>query len=260
MAPKVAAVKYACNGEIAGEFEIPAYKVYNLQPTHDIFEKGEVSELSRLIGMPLVLERLRPSLLKVYHAVTYGPGGRRPQMPWKGGRKVKASGGNARKTAYASYDYKPEADYFPNDTAAKLMIACSEGKGAALLLPPSKWIDKVGSVLIARQDKVLLHPMHIEIFKAFITAIYQELTVPEKGQVTAGAIAALVTPEMWHAYWQMVIDHMVKTGQQNLLVGVPCPYKEPIAVEADAEDADEGGVQLGGDSDMMDCSNLGFTQ
>lgn len=267
MTVTIPSVKYACNGEAAREFEIPAYKTYNLKPTHDIFQHGEVSELSHLIGMPLVIQQLRPSLLQVFRTVRSGPGGRHPEMA--GGGNVKGKGGHERdgevKTAYASYDSKDGADYFPNDTAAHLMIVCSSTTTAPLFCPPAKWTDKVGSVLIARHDMVPLHPMHIEILKSFIAAVHEVLTEESQGQgFTAEAIAEKLTPGMWRAYWTMATEHMNKTGQNKQLEGVPAPFvvddDGPITTKASRRGADEGGVHVGGDPDMMDCSDIGFTQ
>lgn len=259
MAPTIAAVKFACNGEAKKGFQIAPYTVYNLQEEHDIFKTGEVSEVSRLIGMELVMTPLRPSLLAVFrpreakHRYVQGDDRKtakirrdfpvqEPEMDW---------------TAYANYGYKDGADYFPNDTAAMLMVSCSPNREAALLHPPAKWIHKVGSVLIARQDKVALHPMHVEILKGFITAVHESFT--EKGKtdyLTAEIIAETVTPQMWQAYWHKATDHMRSTGQGSQLEGVPVPFDEHAAA---SDDRDEGGVQVG-DSDMMDYSDVGFVQ
>lgn len=260
MPTTIAAVKYACDGEVTEPFEIAPHTVYNLQPSAPIFQSGELSELSVLIGMPLVIDKLRPSLLEVYHNIELGPGGRRPMYVPPPEHKPKKKETTTRQTAYASYDSKPNANYFPNSTAAMLMVVCSDNKSTPLFCPPTEWILKVGSVLIARQDKVPLHPVHIEILQLFITAVHDHLIERSQGQrLTAQTIADNVTPELWRAYWHMVVEHWIKIGHGPKLAGVPTPFEDTPAKTAEAHGG-EADVQLGGDSDMMDCEDVGFTQ
>lgn len=259
MTVTIAAVKYACDGEAVKE----PHKVYNLQPSHNIFQRGELSELSALIGMPLVLEQLRPSLVQTFHSVRGSvlPGDSKKKKKKKKSEHEPPVEGERPMASYFMYGSKDGANYFPNDTAARLMVVCSNSGSTPLFLPPSKWINKVGSVLIARQDMVPLHPMHIEILKSFITAVHENLVEQSQGKgLTAKAITDTVTPQMWQAYWQMATDHMLKTGQGAQLEGVRAPFGDLDPVETRAEGGDDGHVQLSDDSDMMDYTDVGFTQ
>lgn len=253
MPATIAAVRYACDGEASQQFSsILPVKVYNLQATHNIFQYGHVSDISRRIGMPLVVEPIRPSLMEVTRRINFGPGKRGSEMPRNGDARQ-----HGPETAYASYD---GANYFPNDTAAHLMVACSAGTDTPLLHPPREWQTKVGSVIVARQDMVPLHPLHIEVLKAFIKVLHHSLVERSEGRgITEDAINETVTPEMWQTYWKSAADLLVKEGRGSELIGVAVPFDVPVAAEAQ-EDNDEGGVHINGDSDMMECSDVGFAQ
>ena len=71
MAARVQCVRVACLGESSLDWiHTTQYSTYNIQPDHEIFRTGELSLLSMLAGVPLLLLKLRPSLLtsSVIHA------------------------------------------------------------------------------------------------------------------------------------------------------------------------------------------------
>ena len=114
---------------------------------NEIFDTGELSQASRLVGMPLILCDL----------------GRGPALAT---------------SEIPSHNKWPE-HYWRNSAAQKLMVRCHKliahvpEENIGLLQTPLDWRGKVGSVVVVRQDRKPLCPQHVKILVDFLDKILQ---------------------------------------------------------------------------------------
>lgn len=136
----VQAVKIASSGEFEHQ-----YCIYNIPADRDIFTKGELSPVSKLIGIPLLIAPFRPSLLRK----TY-----------------------KRKHAPDQYSHKVVDEFCDNTTAGKLMICCDADEARTLpFATPQEWQGKIGTMLVARADREPLYPHHIMAMLGFVAKV-----------------------------------------------------------------------------------------
>ena len=132
--PTVQVLRIACNEETRNpQHKIQPYVYYNVKPDHAVFTDGEVSPVSELLGVPLNVLMLRPSL--------------------KRGDEPRPTSWN-QKAIWKNPLVGPQ--YYGNDTAATLMMDIKTGA------TPRQWSDDVGCVLIARKDGKDLDQAHVE--------------------------------------------------------------------------------------------------
>lgn len=118
---------------------------YDLPSDHDVFIMGELWPISELLGIPFLVSRVRPSL---HFAATKD-----------------------------SFGYDLDSSYHPNGTIEALMICCDarltgESNGDSALLKTSKrWLQRVGSVVLARKDHKPLHVHHVQVLLKFIRTV-----------------------------------------------------------------------------------------
>ena len=145
----VKGVSIACDGEVrAGVNEMASCDV---PLNHDVFIIGEVSPVSKLIGIPLLVLRLRPA----------------PEYT-----EVKDCFG---------FKLKFSESYFPNKTAGTVMMCCGLKEAddplndTPLFDSPTRWSANVGSVIVVREDRKLLDSHHVQALLSFAhTALSNE--------------------------------------------------------------------------------------
>lgn len=60
---RVKAVRVSCSGEAHKRDKIKEFCQYNILDTHNIFTKGELSQLANLIGVQVLVIKMRPSMM-----------------------------------------------------------------------------------------------------------------------------------------------------------------------------------------------------
>ncbi|EME82639.1 uncharacterized protein MYCFIDRAFT_80274 [Pseudocercospora fijiensis CIRAD86] len=170
---RVSAVRIACQGEAPDA--IKEYQIYSILPTHDIFKQGEISPLSQLVGCPILVMKLRPSLLV--------------PRPVKKDALIKPG---------RQYSNKAEDRFFENPVASMLMAEMPS------LHTPTAWNARVGSVLMARVDKQPLHPLHLTILIAFNQA------AKSQSDLSQTPFEQLLIPEYFQQYYPFAVDHIKK--------------------------------------------------
>lgn len=175
----VQAVKIGGSGESVPPKE--GYSTYAIPSDHEVFETGTLSPVSVLIGMPLVVTRFRPSILRKTYARTHLP---------------------------VQYSRKTIDDFYDNTTAGKLMICAIEGARSLPFATPPEWQAKVGTVLVARADKTPLYPHHIKVMLDFMAkaGCYDQQHPTTAMQTPDSAIAKkdiieILTPAAFRAYY-----------------------------------------------------------
>lgn len=112
---------------------------------HDVFGCGELCPVSKLVNMPLLVSRVRPSL---QYAATRN-----------------------------TFSYELSGGHLWNVAVQKLMIRCDpilvlgKDSGAGLLKTPRRWTKTVGSVIIVRQDGVPLYAHHLKVLLGFMETV-----------------------------------------------------------------------------------------
>lgn len=172
-AQRVSAIRVACAGEARDA--IKEYQIYSILDTHEIFEKGETSQLSALVGCPLVLLKLRPSLLENV-------------VP----RKVQKE----RIKPGKQYSHQITDRFYPNIVASTLMVELPA------LAPAAGWKERVGSVLIARKDKGPLHMLHLSVLVGFARA------AAGHNREHGTPFEQMLTPAQFQMYYPVAVQHL----------------------------------------------------
>jgi hypothetical protein len=197
---RVQAIRVACDEESQKHFKTIANQAYQLPTTHDIFTKGELSELSVLVGMPLLILKLRPSLLRQIRSDKF------------------------------CWGYGVDGDFFPNTTAAQLMARCTGATATTPLLhPPPAWNQHVGSILIVRQDGKPLYAAHMHLMIAFLTAI-----VHQGGELNEQSLAVSLTPTCFGQYYDQLSQSLASSNTTSPLTEAPPLFGDLETVRADS--------------------------
>ena len=178
---RVKCVRIATTEEVKGKSK--EHETYDLLRDHDVFINGELCPVSQLVGMPLFVTRLRPSL-RFTSAKT--------------GNNTRNS--RRKSTRPLTYGYDTDGDYYPNRIVSNLMISCNvttadgqDSDAVPQLTTPLPWSGNVGSVILARADGKDLYPHHVQVLLDFIVQVTQtDHTAAEKH---FGASGAAHTPE-----------------------------------------------------------------
>lgn len=121
------------------------HTIISIPSDHAIFDAGESSAVSKLVGVPLLIMSFRPSLLKKRYALKHLPD---------------------------QYSDALVGNYYENGTAAKLMMRCATDQPRVpQFTAPREWQGRVGAVLVARADKAPLYPHHIEVMLCFVARV-----------------------------------------------------------------------------------------
>lgn len=125
---KVPALRVACAGEEQAGLKHQPVTTYNLPLDHELFTQGQLSVPSQALGMPLLITKLRPSMVQ----------------PRPSKRQA------AHKYPGPKFSSADDAAYFPNPAAE-------------ILMADSNWYGNAGSVLIARADKLPLQLFDLQV-------------------------------------------------------------------------------------------------
>ena len=132
--PTIQVLRIACNGETTNtDHKTKRYEHYNLKPDHPVFTDGDISQVSELLGQPLRVLMIRPSVKR---------GKPPPPDSWD------------QKQKWKNPLQGPE--YYKNEISETLMMDLKTGG------IPWKWSDNVGCVLIAREDRQPLDQVVLE--------------------------------------------------------------------------------------------------
>ncbi|KAK3721889.1 hypothetical protein LTR37_002705 [Vermiconidia calcicola] len=140
---RVRGVRIACSGERVAGAE--AFTTHDVPLDHDVFGCGELCPVSKLVNMPLLVSKVRPSL---HYAATRN-----------------------------TFSYELSGGHYSNVAVRKLMICCDQllvqekDSGAELLKTPRRWMEMVGSVIVVRQDGVPLYAHHLKVLLDFIETV-----------------------------------------------------------------------------------------
>lgn len=210
MAARVQAVRVACSGESSVDWiHTKQYSTYNIQTDHEVFKTGELDLLSMLAGVPILLMKLRPSLLTT--SVMQADRARGLQRDLK-------------------YGHAAEGRYFENPVARTLMAGNEDGE--------ARWAGAVGSVLIARADGKPLHAGQLPIMLGFID------NATELIQSDQDASGAALSRDAFRAYYDYTMQHLVATDQADWWAKVPPLFVDASQAEAGVKMELDGDVAV----------------
>lgn len=116
---------------------------YDIPTNHEIYDIGDLCPVSQLIGMPLLVYKVTPTVLP------------------------------ASRQAGIRYQFSPRL--YPNHTAQKLMIDCdaelAHRQSGELLKPTEGWKDTVGNVIVVRKDRKPLYAHHVRVLLDFMDKV-----------------------------------------------------------------------------------------
>ncbi|KAK4540478.1 hypothetical protein LTR36_009224 [Oleoguttula mirabilis] len=212
----------------SGDDSWPPKDPYSTQPIpadHAIFATGELSAVSALLGIPLKVTKLRPSLLR---------------------NRYKHKGGPPR------YSTKPVDEFFDNAMAGKLMVCCTIDDTRTLpfaTLP--EWQGRIGDVLVARADETPLYPHHVNTMLSFIAKVdcsdRHDLSIEMKAkgrEVTEQDMIDKLLPAAFHEYYMELRETWISedTGSEEASwLWEPSPFTD------DSKPNDPGPLGTGDD-------------
>lgn len=112
---------------------------------HHVFDEGEIIPISKIIGIPMLLSKVRPSLAYAATRDTFG--------------------------------YGLSSGHYPNRLAEKLMVCCDprlakeDPQNAKLFETRARWLSNVGNIIVAREDRKPLYAHHLEILIEFLESV-----------------------------------------------------------------------------------------
>ena len=193
MAARLQAVRVACLGESSLDcIHTKQFSLYNIPPEHEIFHgKGELSLLSMLAGAPVLLMKLRPSLLTT--SVMHADRARGLQ------RNIK-------------YGHSAVGKYFENPVATTLMAGNEDGD--------VRWTDRVGACLIARADGQPLHAIQVSVMLSFIDNAMRSI---RENQDSSGAA---LSADAFKTYYEYTMQHLMASQQAEEWAKVPSLFAD----------------------------------
>lgn len=205
-AQTVQAIRVACDGEAQSkQIQTKPLDLYQLQPSDDIFIVGQLSHISKLLGIPLRIRKLRPSLLV--------PRGRRFRVG------VDKENRDPRSMKMANmFGSRADGQYHPNATASMLLVDCSSEK---FFETPIEWLNNVGCVIIAREDRQPLHPAHLTAIIGFINSYYHHGLLQNEAQLTQ-----MITPNEFKGYYYYAMEEASKGNGDPDILNTPRPFAD----------------------------------
>ncbi|EME46558.1 hypothetical protein DOTSEDRAFT_22608 [Dothistroma septosporum NZE10] len=191
MAARVQAVRVACIAD------------------HEIFSTGEISLLTMLAGIPLVLLKLRPSLL----TTSVMQNDRARGVP----RNIR-------------YGHSADGKYFENPVARTLMAGNEDGE--------AHWSGQVGSILIARADQQPLNAGHIPVILGFIDDATHTIRADQD------ASGAALSPDAFKAYYIYAMQRLMTSEQAEEWAKVPSLFADAVQTEDGVKMKIDGGVAI----------------
>lgn len=174
---RVTAVRVSCSGEAHKRDKVKEFCAYSIPDTHEVFTHGELSQFSALMGIPLLVLVVRPSMLQAKR------------------RRYNERDSPIRSQPAHMYGYKEADKYYPNHVAAAFMAGNADGQ--------EYWSATVGAVLFARTDKQPLETSHLHV----MLGLLNEVTLAASTRSIPAAMNML-TPESFKAYYAASVDSL----------------------------------------------------
>ncbi|KAF1812295.1 hypothetical protein P152DRAFT_458677 [Eremomyces bilateralis CBS 781.70] len=201
--PKIKAVRINCIGD-QKMFNKPDFEAVEISPTDPIFSKpDDTSDIADRIGLPIFTRRCRPN----------------PKWANDEDNKI----------------FKHESP-FNNQDATFLHLCCDPkakfdlSRGVIGWAWASRqWQNSVGSVIIVRQDKKPLFPLHAEALCKYCHHEIRALLAHSIGEyspdepLTKDAVLAMICRPTFSIYWYKLLEEKSKEGDRTAL-GTPFPY------------------------------------
>lgn len=139
--PRVKGVRIASSGnQSAGADRM---KTVDVPLDHDVFDRGDTCPVSDMVGIPLLVSRVRPSMQYAANKDTFG--------------------------------FDLGSNYFPNPIVQKFMICCdlklAREEDSKLFEAPKRWCKGVGSVVVVRADRKPLYVHHVRALLDFTRSV-----------------------------------------------------------------------------------------
>lgn len=167
---------------------------YDVPSSHEIFSQGTISPVSQQIGLTLLIMKVFPSRKKAKS------------------QRLRGLDGNYKPPA-PTYGYTPGGDYYPNELAGLLM----SGDPA--------WCDKVGSIMVARQDGEPLLQEQLGFLWGFLAEVF--FGGDKSGPVSQQERAEMLTRDFVQMYYEE------KAKDEEWLTGIPSPFELGANKQAD---------------------------
>ncbi|KAK5125981.1 hypothetical protein LTR85_011336 [Meristemomyces frigidus] len=231
----VRAVKLASSGEFVPSKD--QYSTLTIPSDHEIFRTGELSAVSVLVGMPLLITMFRPLLLRKTYKLKHAPN---------------------------QYSAKTIDNFYENTTAGRLMMVCSaEDTRSLAFATPHGWQGRIGTMLVARADKAPLYPHHIKVMLDFIASVdcnereqLKAAVEAQGGTMPDKDVLDMLTPAAFRRYYMERRDtwHLEDKGSEEALwAWEPAPFTDdtklnsprPFGSDEDKSDSGEEDFEAG---------------
>lgn len=220
---KVKGVKINCEGDKRA-FGLPEFETIDVPTTHPIFTDHGTSEIAERIKIPIFTRKYPPN------------------SGWKDDGRVGP---------------------FLNQAATFLHLACTDNRqdgGLGWGWAPVQWQNRVGSVLVVRQDRKPLHPLHMEALARFCQYELGPMFEHSMGgygdrstPLTKGQVLGHATVPFFELFWSKVFNVKLNSGCKEAR-DVWDPYQdvEEYEREMEAIGARVRGVNIGKDKPGRD--------
>lgn len=205
---RVKAVRVSCSGEAHKRDKIKELCAYDIPDTHAVFLDGELSQFSTLLGIPLLVIKLRPSMLQLPERRRTDPDS--PEMT----------------KPHHMYGYQEAGRYFPNHVAGAFMAGNVDGQ---------HWNANVGSVLFARADMKPLETSHLHV----MLGLLNEATYTASTTSLAQAMAMLTSASFKEYYASSVEFFKGQNEGEDWSDRSPWDDEKIDQTEGKTEDEDE---------------------
>ncbi|OTB00903.1 hypothetical protein M426DRAFT_26132 [Hypoxylon sp. CI-4A] len=176
-------------------FKKPEYEAVDVLSTDYIFVDHDVSDMANRMELPIITRRCRPDPI------------------WEDVETFKASDG---KYLHTCCDQSPRIDPITGVT-----------KGALALM---KFLENDGSLIVVRQDKKPLHPLHVEALCRYGFDVANGLTAPHNpayspldNLLRRGTTSATISRHGFTIFWRKMLDEKKQDGKDT---NVPDPYHD----------------------------------
>lgn len=173
---------------------------YDIPTNHEIYNIGGLCPVSQLVGMPLLVYKIRLTT----------PHDSRPD----------------------SIHYQLSPPYYPNHTASKLMVDSDPDE--LELKPAEGWKDTAGNVIVVRKDRKPLYAVHVRVLLDFMDKVmYPGAAVLPDGHRTRSSTAspldiiAHLTPGDFKDYYMAERYYWQSAGQDAAnRAALPTPWTQ----------------------------------
>ncbi|KAI2468887.1 hypothetical protein F4781DRAFT_443149 [Annulohypoxylon bovei var. microspora] len=197
---KIKGVRINCIGD-QKMCKKPIFEEVDIAPTDPIFSIHDVSEIAKRIELPIFTRRCPPD----------------PMWANDEGNKVFGGMGpiSNQDATYLHLCCDPNAQFDPQTGTL--------GFGSA----PMQWQNGAGSIIVVRQDKKPLFPLHMEAMCRYCryeaNALFSHSKwgyAPEQPMEKSAALAMICRPT-FVIYWYKLLDERRQKGEDT---SAPCPY------------------------------------